>query len=486
MPDYPAGLLSVPPAVAVEAFAAVLLSEAEAARGRLAGRDDDEALHDFRVAVRRLRSVLRAFKPCVDHEMTGKLRRRLRDLARDTNTARDREVLVTWVRERHAALTRAQRVGGRWLEVRLQSELDEAYVLGLDAIERRFPALDRSVRRRLGAAAQRPWGGSWAGGTTFAAMLHELVGDHLESLRGALDAVGGPDDEQRAHAARISAKRLRYLVELVEGELDGAKEAVSRLKALQTLLGDLHDVQVADPAFRAASEVAAAEHALRLNDLAATDADQRERRRVRQRNAVPGLLALNRLGRDARRSLYQRFRTWRDEQSLAVESEVTSVLQGLRDVVPASVEIERKYLLKSLPDRVATADVVEVEQGWLPGSRLQERVRRVTAPDGDRFYRTVKFGRGLSRLEVEEEATAEVFERLWPLTESRRVRKRRYYVTEGTLTWEIDEFLDRPLVLAEVELPTPDTDVPLPEWVANVLDREVTGEPAYVNVNLAR
>jgi len=485
VPDYPAGLLSVPPAVAVEGFAAVLLTEAAAARDRLAVGADDEALHDFRVAVRRLRSVLRAFKRCVDHEITGKLRRRLRSLARDTNAARDTEVLLAWVRARHPTLTRAQRVGARWLQERLEGEMEAAYAVGLDTIRRRFPALDRTVRRRLGAAAQRPWGGSRAFAATFAAMLHGLIGEHVTLLREALDAVAGPDDEPRAHAARIGAKRLRYLVELVQSELDGAKPAVSHLKALQTLLGDLHDVQVAEPAFRAASEAAAAEHALRLDDLAATHGDERERRRVRQRNAVPGLLALNRLGREARVSLYEQFRAWQEEQWPALESEVESVLRGLHDVVPGNVEIERKYLLRSLPDRVATAEVADVEQGWIPGSRLQERIRRVTGPDGVHFYRAVKFGRGLSRLEVEEEASAEVFEHLWPLTESRRVRKRRYYVREGPLTWEIDEFLDRSLVLAEVEVPTPDTDVPLPEWVVSVLEREVTGDPAYLNVNLA-
>ncbi len=486
MPEYPTGMLSVPPAVAVEGFAGVLLGEAVEARTRLAAGDDDEALHDFRVAVRRLRSVLRAFRPSVDHEVTGKLRRRLRDLARDTNSARDTEVLLAWVRARRASLTRTQRVGARWLEARLEAEMKDAYAHGLDTIRRRFPALDRTVRRRLGAAAQRPWGGSRTDATTCAMILQELIGDHVASLREALEAVAGPDDESGAHAARISAKRLRYLVELVQGELDGAAPAVVHLKALQTLLGDLHDVQVAEPALRAASEAAAAEHALRLDDLAAQGADPLERRRVRQRNAVPGLLALNRLGREERTSLYERFRTWCEDDLSALESEVGSVLRGLQDIVPATVEMERKYLLHALPEQVATVRAVDVDQGWLPGNRLQERVRRVTGRDGTRFYRTVKFGRGLSRLEVEEETTAEVFEQLWPLTESRRVRKRRYYVTDGAFTWEVDEFLDRSLVLAEVELPSPDTDVPIPEWMAGVLDREVTGEPDYLNVNLAR
>lgn len=484
MPDYPAGLLSAPPAVAVDRCGAVLLADALAAREQLAAGDTDQALHDFRVAVRRLRSVLRAFKPHVDHEVGAKVRRRLREVARETNAARDTEVLLGWVRGRRGALTRSQRVGGRWLEARLGAELEEEYALSLRAVRRRFPALARTVRKRLAAAAQNPWGGS-ASGTTFAAALEELIGDHLAAFVAAMDEVEGPDDEARAHAARIRAKRLRYLVELLEREFEAAPPAVARLKAVQTLLGDLHDVQVADPAFRAASEAAAAEHALRLSDLAA-DADERERRRVRQRNAVPGLLALNRNARDARWDLFERYRSWRTEHEAALESEVQSVLEGLRQVTPAGIEIERKYLLRTLPERVATADSVDIEQGWLPGERLLERLRRTRGTDGDRFHRAVKLGRGLSRIEVEEATSAELFAALWPLTESRRVRKRRYFVPEGALTWEIDEFQDRELVLAEVELPSTDTEVPVPDWLAAVLDREVTDDPAYVNVNLAR
>jgi len=207
---------------------------------------------------------------------------------------------------------------------------------------------------------------------------------------------------------------------------------------------------------------------------------------VRERNAVPGILALNRRAREARRELFAQFRSWRAEHQAALEDAVGTVLEGLRQAAPAGIEIERKYLLRALPERAAAAEAIDVEQGWLPGERLLERVRRTSGPDGDRYYRAVKLGAGLSRLELEEETSADLFARLWPLTESRRVRKRRYFVPEGALTWEIDDFRDRALVLAEVELPSPDTDVPIPEWLAAVLEREVTGDPAYVNVNLAR
>jgi CYTH domain-containing protein len=98
----------------------------------------------------------------------------------------------------------------------------------------------------------------------------------------------------------------------------------------------------------------------------------------------------------------------------------------------------------------------------------------------------VKLGQGLTRVELEEEASAELFEKLWALTEGRRLRKQRYYVPDGDLRWEVDEFLDRDLVLAEVELADPALTVHPPAWLESRIVREVTGEPQYLNVNLGR
>lgn len=155
-------------------------------------------------------------------------------------------------------------------------------------------------------------------------------------------------------------------------------------------------------------------------------------------------------------------------------------------VAQPTLEIERKYLLSALPPRVAGCAVLEVEQGYLPGVLIKERIRRTTQGDSVRWYRTFKSGFGLVREEIEEETTARVFEAMWPLTEGRRIRKRRYLVPEDALVWEIDEFLDQDLVLAEVELPAATVIPPIPEWLRPVLVAEVTGDPSYNNSTLAR
>ena len=131
-------------------------------------------------------------------------------------------------------------------------------------------------------------------------------------------------------------------------------------------------------------------------------------------------------------------------------------------------------------------EVREIEQGYIPGESLVERLRRQGTNGEMRYFRTVKVGKGVTRTELEDETTREVFEAMWPLTAGRRLRKRRHVARDGALAWEVDEFTDRDLVLAEIELPSAEIVPDLPQWLAPLVVREVTGEPEYLNSNLAR
>lgn len=152
-----------------------------------------------------------------------------------------------------------------------------------------------------------------------------------------------------------------------------------------------------------------------------------------------------------------------------------------------NVEIERKFLLSGLPVMPAPSDVLEIDQGYIPGRMLLERLRRQRHRDGRvRYFRTVKVGSGLERIELEDETDARTFDHLWMLTEGARLTKRRYLVPAGALTWEVDEFTDRSLHLAELEIPHASTRVDIPDWLKPVVVRDVTGEPEYSNRRLAR
>ena len=150
-------------------------------------------------------------------------------------------------------------------------------------------------------------------------------------------------------------------------------------------------------------------------------------------------------------------------------------------------EIERVWLLSAVPAIPAGAERWTIEQGYLDAaSGVEGRVRSITHPDGRReFVHTIKSGEGLVREETERPISAEDFDRLWPATVGRRIRKLRHRVREGALIWEVDEFLDWPLAMAEVELPDASTEVTPPAWLRGVLGREVTNDPRYRNSALA-
>ncbi len=159
------------------------------------------------------------------------------------------------------------------------------------------------------------------------------------------------------------------------------------------------------------------------------------------------------------------------------------------------LEIERVFLLARMPDLPPGADVLRIEQGYLPdpadagaGQDVPEgRLRRTTRANGDvRCFHTVKRGLGLVRTEEERAITNDEFERLWPSTAGRRLTKTRHVLRAGDLTWEVDRFDGVDLVMAEVELPDPAHEAPLPAWLAPHVVREVTEEPEFRNFAIAR
>ena len=472
-----------PPPLDLAARAAVAriaeghLEDAAEALNRIRNPRDRAALHNFRVAVRRLRSLLRAYRPWLGRAAGKKVRRRLRELTRVTGAGRDAEVQIEWLEAQRRYLDQRERSGLNWLLRRLRDQKRESYRAARKQLRGDFGHAAKMLGERLDA-------GDEPGPKRYREAFSELLQQQVSDFSRRLAVIAGADDEEAAHQARIRAKRLRYLVEPLRRELPEAHAAVRQLKRLLDLMGKLHDRHLLESDLYAAVEEAATEKARRLHALALAG-DQATLARERRRDERLGLVALAARARVERDGLFAELqRGWLRDRS----REIMAPLAALCPIIvpAADREIERKYLLKALPPRAGALPAQEIEQGWLPGERLRERLRRVKGPDGERYFRTVKLGAGMQRLEIEEETTAELFDALWPHTEGCRVRKRRYRVAEGALTWEIDQFVDRDLVLAEVELPDTTIAVEPPQWLRRYAVREVTADPAYLNLNLAR
>lgn len=188
------------------------------------------------------------------------------------------------------------------------------------------------------------------------------------------------------------------------------------------------------------------------------------------------------------------------------------------------LEIERTWRLARLPDRVLRADAGNeadlecwrLRQAYLPpaseadldaasaGSDHQNdwnqvptvgRIRAIESEAGPRsevrYIHTLKSGSGLIRREIERPLSRSAFEAAWALTEGRRLEKTRWRIPDHGVLWEIDRF-ETPaaasgLVLAEAEAPSEAAAMALvpPEWLAPVVDREVTDDPGYTNAEIA-
>lgn len=260
MTEIGAELLARPVEEATRLIALQRLDAAAAALERRRQSDDPDALHDFRVALRRLRSLVRAYRPYLKGAAPQRVRRRLRALIRRTNSGRDAEVLLDWLRVQHDSLTPRERVGWRWLAARIEAREREA-AESIPEAARRFLTVNQRLRGRLARyRVTVELGDPATAGRNFAAATAEAMRALATDLSQRLSDPPDPADAAAVHAARIVTKRLRYLLEPVAGPI-GGDAALERLRGLQDLLGELNDAHVAERELARAVEAAGAERA---------------------------------------------------------------------------------------------------------------------------------------------------------------------------------------------------------------------------------
>lgn len=146
------------------------------------------------------------------------------------------------------------------------------------------------------------------------------------------------------------------------------------------------------------------------------------------------------------------------------------------------MEIERKFLVRTLPDNLETFPLRQIEQGYLNTAPVI-RIRR----DNDRYELTYKSKGLLSREEYNLPLTEEAYRHLIPKIDGRLITKKRYMIpVDHTLTAELDIFEGdlAPLVLVEVEFPDEETALSFtaPDWFGE----DVTFSGKYHNSYLSR
>jgi CHAD domain-containing protein len=204
--------------------------------------EDPEGVHKARVAVRRLRSDLRTFRPLVDRDWAETLRIELRWLGRLLGPVRDAEVLGKRLQQRIEGMEGLELASAKVLldgpetdrldaRRRLLEGMDsrryEELVLRLvrAAVEplARLDRVDRPAMS-IGSLMDRPWG----------------------KLTRRAAALGSGSSDGALHATRIDTKRVRYGAEALAPVFGKrASRFASAAEALQEVLGEHQDAVVA-------------------------------------------------------------------------------------------------------------------------------------------------------------------------------------------------------------------------------------------------
>lgn len=207
--------------------------------------EDPEALHQMRVACRRLRTLLREARPMLVVEWVEPLREEIGWLGDELGAVRDLDVLRQHLNEEIGALDPTDVRGGALLirALELEREGQRERLLAALRSERYF--------RLLGAledAARKPEIADPE------VVLEDLARDAFRRLRKAVRGLGDEPSDEALHEVRIKAKRARYAAELVAPALGKpVAKFIERAKEFQDVLGDYQDAVVARERIRALS-----------------------------------------------------------------------------------------------------------------------------------------------------------------------------------------------------------------------------------------
>lgn len=185
---------------------------------RLEMRTDDEALHDLRIAVRRIRSLLRPMR-AMDEVAT--LNNAAAEVGQLTTPTRDLELMIQELESRgYIALAqlRKGRLATSYSRISKSSALSNL-LIQLDL----WPSAFRAAEAIGDLKDAQP-------------RIEKTLKKQIDRLHSAVD-----DAAFDRHELRILVKRTRYLTEAFPKLSPLSRKAASSLKALQSALGDWHD-----------------------------------------------------------------------------------------------------------------------------------------------------------------------------------------------------------------------------------------------------
>lgn len=215
---------------------------------------ESHALHDLRVAMRRVRTALATFRPLVDRTVTDPLRDELRWASGELGRARDREVVARRI-SRLLADEPPELVLGP-VAARVKHFAFTKHLEGADQVHEtiesdRYAAMLGLLDELAEAPPFRPLAVSKKARKFVRKRVHADLTRVLKRAEAAYPIADGARRGLALHEVRKAAKRLRYAAEAgrpVTGR--GVRHIRTRAKRLQRLLGDHHDAMETRTALR--------------------------------------------------------------------------------------------------------------------------------------------------------------------------------------------------------------------------------------------
>ena len=208
---------------------------------------DIDAVHDARVASRRLRSGLALLEEATGRKKFRRWRRQIRNVTQALGELRDTDVQLLLVNHRleQPEVAENGQAGLTWVQQRLQRKRKQEY----RQVRKDIGRLRRKETLEAMAEAWQKWQEGENTGSAMDPVVRDqarpLVLAHLAETELLNDPLPPAEQTEELHALRLALKRLRYTLEFVApafaGQLDGY---VTTLKGLQEILGDLHDADV--------------------------------------------------------------------------------------------------------------------------------------------------------------------------------------------------------------------------------------------------
>ncbi|AJF65184.1 CYTH and CHAD domain-containing protein [Streptomyces vietnamensis] len=259
----PGGGTPEKPGTAGAAVLAYVREQAEAivALDPAVRRDLPDAVHQLRVACRRLRSAFKTYRAVLDRDVTDPLGEELKWLAGELGVARDQEVLAERLRTALGEVPETLRLGpvAARLQIWTAARGEGARHRALDALD---SARHRALLDALDALLADPPLRRAASRKARKVLTRAVLKDHdrlAARVDRALALDPGHDRDLALHEARKAAKRARYAAEAARPTLGKpAKKLAKRVKAVQSLLGEHQDGVVARETLR---ELAVQAHA---------------------------------------------------------------------------------------------------------------------------------------------------------------------------------------------------------------------------------